>query len=476
MHGSAQPGSAEPEDISAPVGPLGQNSNGSGAPAESELDSTLQLLVERAQYITGATGTALALSHGEEMICRASAGSSAPAIGARLQVHSGLTGESISRRQLLRCDNAETDPRVNLEACRSLGIASIVVLPLLRRSGEVRGLFELFSDHPYAFEERDLIALERMAALTLTALDLADHGDGTALASSETAEMRIERYSASPIASPIPTPLSPTVPTLPRNEIIGAAIKTEVRIESNRIESNRIESNKETPAARSEPAGSQTGSPMAPTPQVAAHPAAVSEAATPQAAAILPHETSGSVLAPGTPPLEEKVAFENELPALEQQRITESISPPSRLPEAMRRVQKCASCGFPVSSGRTVCIDCERKELHDKELRDKEKASAKKNAEKTETPEPNPAELQGKLQGEASSAEIGDDVIGDGVIDDGAIADIATDSAPEAAEQFVPAFLVNSAAAKESWLSNHVNLLAIVVLIMAILVAVVVFR
>ena len=77
-------------------------------------------------------------------------------------------------RQLLRCDNAETDPRVNLEACQSLGIASIVVLPLLQSNGEVRGLFELFSDHPYAFEERDLIALERIADLTLTALDLAE--------------------------------------------------------------------------------------------------------------------------------------------------------------------------------------------------------------------------------------------------------------------------------------------------------------
>ena len=142
--------------------------------AERELDAALQLLVERAQYITGATGTALALPQGNEMVCRASAGACAPAVGARLQVRSGLTGESIVRRQLLRCDNAETDPRVNLETCRALGIASIVVLPLLRRNGQVRGLFELFSDHPYAFEERDLVALERMAALTLTALDLAE--------------------------------------------------------------------------------------------------------------------------------------------------------------------------------------------------------------------------------------------------------------------------------------------------------------
>src|SRR5271154_5086056 len=139
MHGSAQPEDRFPPtgaedttagtDRSSATGVGGDNSNGSGELGETELDSALQLLVERAQYITGATGTALALPQGDEMVCRASTGVSAPAVGVRLQVRSGLTGESIARRQLLRCDNAESDPRVNLEACRALGIASIVVLP-----------------------------------------------------------------------------------------------------------------------------------------------------------------------------------------------------------------------------------------------------------------------------------------------------------------------------------------------------------
>jgi hypothetical protein len=43
---------------------VADNSNGSRTLAETELDSALQLLVERAQYITGATGTALALPRG----------------------------------------------------------------------------------------------------------------------------------------------------------------------------------------------------------------------------------------------------------------------------------------------------------------------------------------------------------------------------------------------------------------------------
>src|SRR6267378_7229175 len=203
MFGSAQPETPFPPRKEATDEP---DSTGGSSPAPAngsfagqELDAALQLLAERAQYITGATGAALALSQGEEMVCRASAGSSGPAVGARLQVRSGLSGESISRKQLLRCDNAETDPRVNLETCRALGIASIVVLPLLRRSGEVRGLFELFSDHPYAFEERDLIALERMADLTLTALDLAEQRQNFAPAPRREPETPVESPAASSV-------------------------------------------------------------------------------------------------------------------------------------------------------------------------------------------------------------------------------------------------------------------------------------
>jgi hypothetical protein len=141
--------------------------------AQRDLDATLRLLTERAQYITGASGAAIALRVGEEMICRASSGPSAPELGAHLQMNSGLSGESVRTRQILRCDNAETDPRVNQESCRILGIASVVVMPLMREQ-EVNGVFELLSDRAYAFEERDLAALERLAQMIQTAIDHAE--------------------------------------------------------------------------------------------------------------------------------------------------------------------------------------------------------------------------------------------------------------------------------------------------------------
>src|ERR1700692_633313 len=52
--------------------------------AELDLDAALQLLADRAQYITGASGAAIALRRGQhnEMLCRASSGSNAPELGA----------------------------------------------------------------------------------------------------------------------------------------------------------------------------------------------------------------------------------------------------------------------------------------------------------------------------------------------------------------------------------------------------------
>ena len=49
-------------------------------------------------------------------------------------------------------------------------------------------------------------------------------------------------------------------------------------------------------------------------------------------------------------------------------------------------------------------------------------------------------------------------------------------SATPTPDEFVPAFLANAVPVQESWLADHVNLLAVVVLVLGILVAVVVFR
>ena len=142
--------------------------------AQRDLDAALQLLADCAQYITGASGVAIALRRDgkSDMLCRASTGSNAPELGALLSSEFGLSGESVRTRQPLRCDDAERDARVNRDVCRQLGIASVLVMPVVSDDG-VLGVFELFSGKVNAFGERDVSAVQRLSEMVETAVRLA---------------------------------------------------------------------------------------------------------------------------------------------------------------------------------------------------------------------------------------------------------------------------------------------------------------
>ena len=177
--------------------------------ARKDLEATLQLLADRTQYITGASGAAIALRDGEEIICRASSGPSAPEIGSLLHVNSGLSGESIRTREVRRCDDAANDSRVNRETCQALGIASFAVSPLLR-DGQVIGIIEVFSGMPHSFEDRDIVALQRMGEMINTALDHVQNvGSEAPLAKVATADTPQARAETAISAKAVDVPRAP---------------------------------------------------------------------------------------------------------------------------------------------------------------------------------------------------------------------------------------------------------------------------
>jgi TonB family protein len=134
------------------------------------LDVVLNEIVEQACRATGATGAAVILERDGEMVCRASTGGNAPELGARLSRERGLTAECIKTRQAQRCDDAQADPRADVEASRSLGVRSVVVLPLIR-NGDLAGILEVFSSRIGAFGERDELTLEALANRILKNLE-----------------------------------------------------------------------------------------------------------------------------------------------------------------------------------------------------------------------------------------------------------------------------------------------------------------
>ncbi len=134
-----------------------------------DTQAALQLIAHRAQMLTRSSGAALALSDSEAMVCRASSGE-APPVGAHLQIGHGFSGECVRTGELLHCEDSETDPRVDRESCRALGVRSMIAAPV-RAEDVVVGLLEVFAPSASAFSETDRVAVQNLAQIASRAVE-----------------------------------------------------------------------------------------------------------------------------------------------------------------------------------------------------------------------------------------------------------------------------------------------------------------
>ena len=137
--------------------------------SELNLEPAISAITERAQHLTGATGAAIALRAGDEIVCRARAGRTAPDLGVRLQTDAGISAEAVRTGEVMLCHDAERNPRVDLASCRRLGVRSILVSPL-RYYRRTLGVFEVLSSSPSAFDERDVATMQLLSSMMVAAI------------------------------------------------------------------------------------------------------------------------------------------------------------------------------------------------------------------------------------------------------------------------------------------------------------------
>ena len=150
------------------------------------LDEVLQLICARAQAITQADAVVIALAgapaanHSKseestvtkkrpEMICRAAAGPLAVERGVPLIGESEFLQQCLESGRVLRCDDGETDARVELDFAHALGARSTVLVPLRGRRDQL-GVLQAFSKLPWAFTDHDVRSFSLFAELVLSAL------------------------------------------------------------------------------------------------------------------------------------------------------------------------------------------------------------------------------------------------------------------------------------------------------------------
>lgn len=140
--------------------------------AAGDAQSVMDAATAVAMSVTHAHGAAIEVVEGDDMVYRSAAGSVADFRGLRLRLLTSLSGICVSSRQTLTAHDTENDPRVDREACRRIGVRSMVVVPLQDDAITI-GVLKVMSARRAAFHAADVSAVEALARVTadrLTAL------------------------------------------------------------------------------------------------------------------------------------------------------------------------------------------------------------------------------------------------------------------------------------------------------------------
>jgi TonB family protein len=175
-----------------------------GFPPDLALDLVLNELVVRTADATHATGAALALVRGDEMVCRAATGSHAPDLGVPLNTRDGLSGACVHTRSPQLCTDTESDPRVDPVASRRLGIRSMLLVPVFEPESSVAS--DIASKHEPAETSDDGIFNQ-----PLTSNDLIGGPQLTFSSRGNVSEIPVQRLAGVlEVFSPLPNAFSQT--------------------------------------------------------------------------------------------------------------------------------------------------------------------------------------------------------------------------------------------------------------------------
>lgn len=132
--------------------------------SDLDLIGLMGLICERTQALTNATGAVVEIAEGMDMVYKACSGSLTKSVGLRLKRATSLSGMSVAKNEVLHCEDSETDPRVDREACRKVGACSMICVPLINKNITV-GVLKVVSPVAHNFSEKHVTILRIIAGL-----------------------------------------------------------------------------------------------------------------------------------------------------------------------------------------------------------------------------------------------------------------------------------------------------------------------
>ncbi|MGA8274306.1 MAG: hypothetical protein WB919_22305, partial [Candidatus Sulfotelmatobacter sp.] len=230
----------------------------------------------------------------------------------------------------------------------------------------VIGVFELLSDKPRAFDERDLSALLRLGEMVETAVK--QSMPAKIVSAKKEIELKTKTVPAVPPEVALP-PIHPRVEVstdIADEDFVIGTLVVENKVAENKVPENKVVENRvtetrvtETRFAETRVAENKATENKAPQSELHVRPIRlVPPLPKPEIAARKPE---ASAAAPGKPLFWSAAIRAAAGPARENTDIL-------AVPPVLRNLQKCQACGFPVSQGRTFCVECEEKQWRGERL------------------------------------------------------------------------------------------------------------
>jgi hypothetical protein len=131
---------------------------------EGDVDRGMHLIADRARNVAQATGVAIALLTGDQLVYRAGSGSAATYVGRRVMAILSVSARNQARGEILRVENTQADTRIEAAICRQFGAKSLLILPIYRQHA-VAGVLEVLFSEAHVFQEREVRTYRSMAGL-----------------------------------------------------------------------------------------------------------------------------------------------------------------------------------------------------------------------------------------------------------------------------------------------------------------------
>ena len=134
-----------------------------------DLAAAAELVAERVQKITHASGTAIGIIEKDQLFYRSATGTAALDAGTRVPLNSALSADCLSKGSAINYPDVTPNLHVHADLFRSRDVKAFIAVPVYH-AGQVAGVLELRFARVNSFREADLRTAELMAGLLSEAM------------------------------------------------------------------------------------------------------------------------------------------------------------------------------------------------------------------------------------------------------------------------------------------------------------------